>query len=107
MAERGKDGHFGPPGMRERAARIGATFSVTSVQGDGTAILAKCLGGTEAQAAHRLAVDGKASEALPLTPNQTRSVTLTIAEVPGTGKYAGAVRITAPGSKPVDQGSLR
>ena len=46
MAERGKDGHFGPPGMRERAARIGATFSVTSVQGDGTAILAKCLGGT-------------------------------------------------------------
>ena len=39
MAERGKDGHYGLPGMRERAARIGATLSVTSTPGEGTAIV--------------------------------------------------------------------
>jgi signal transduction histidine kinase/ligand-binding sensor domain-containing protein len=39
VAERGKDGHYGLPGMRERAARIGATFSVTSAPGAGTAIV--------------------------------------------------------------------
>ena len=39
MAERGRDGHFGLPGMRERAARIGATLSVNSAPGMGTAIL--------------------------------------------------------------------
>ena len=37
-AERGKDGHFGLRGMRERAARIGATLSVTSAPGAGTAV---------------------------------------------------------------------
>jgi signal transduction histidine kinase/ligand-binding sensor domain-containing protein len=39
MAERGKDGHFGLRGMRERATRIGATLSVTSAPGAGTAIV--------------------------------------------------------------------
>ncbi len=39
MAERGKEGHFGLPGMRERAARIGATLSVTSAPGQGTEIV--------------------------------------------------------------------
>jgi len=38
VAERGKEGHFGLRGMRERAARIGATLSVTSAPGAGTAI---------------------------------------------------------------------
>jgi signal transduction histidine kinase len=38
MAERGKEGHFGLPGMRERAARIGAALSVNSAPGTGTAI---------------------------------------------------------------------
>ena len=37
--ERGKEGHFGLRGMRERAARIGATLSVTSAPGKGTAIV--------------------------------------------------------------------
>jgi signal transduction histidine kinase/ligand-binding sensor domain-containing protein len=37
--ERGRDGHFGLPGMRERAARIGASLSVNSAPGTGTAIL--------------------------------------------------------------------
>jgi nitrate/nitrite-specific signal transduction histidine kinase len=39
MAEHGKDGHSGLRGMRERAARIGATLSVTSVPGAGTAVV--------------------------------------------------------------------
>lgn len=39
MAERGKDGHFGLPGMRERADRIGATLSVTSAPGTGTEVI--------------------------------------------------------------------
>jgi signal transduction histidine kinase len=39
MAERGKEGHFGLRGMRERAARIGATLSVNSAPGTGTAII--------------------------------------------------------------------
>ena len=39
MAERGKEGHFGLRGMRERAARIGANLSVTSKPGTGTAIV--------------------------------------------------------------------
>jgi len=39
VAERGKEGRFGLPGMRERAARIGATLSVTSGLGTGTAII--------------------------------------------------------------------
>jgi signal transduction histidine kinase/ligand-binding sensor domain-containing protein len=38
-AERGKEGHFGMPGMRERASRIGATLSVASTPGAGTAIV--------------------------------------------------------------------
>jgi signal transduction histidine kinase len=38
VAERGKEGHFGLRGMRERAVRIGATLSVTSAPGTGTAI---------------------------------------------------------------------
>jgi signal transduction histidine kinase len=39
VAERGKEGHFGLRGMRERAARIGATLSVTTAPGTGTAIV--------------------------------------------------------------------
>lgn len=39
MAERGKEGHFGLRGMRERAGRIGATLTVTSAPGTGTAIV--------------------------------------------------------------------
>jgi Histidine kinase-, DNA gyrase B-, and HSP90-like ATPase len=39
IAERGKEGHFGLPGMRERASRIGARLSVTSTPGAGTAIV--------------------------------------------------------------------
>ena len=38
-AERGKEGHFGVPGMRERSSRIGATLSVTSTPGSGTAVI--------------------------------------------------------------------
>jgi len=34
-AEHGRDGHFGLPGMRERASRIGATLSMTSTPGAG------------------------------------------------------------------------
>lgn len=39
MADRGKDGHFGLRGMRERAAHVGATLSVISAPGKGTAIV--------------------------------------------------------------------
>jgi signal transduction histidine kinase/ligand-binding sensor domain-containing protein len=39
MAERGRDGHFGLRGMRERAAHVGATLSVSSAPGKGTAIV--------------------------------------------------------------------
>jgi signal transduction histidine kinase len=39
MAERGKEGHFGLRGMRERAARIGATLSVTTAPDQGTSIV--------------------------------------------------------------------
>jgi signal transduction histidine kinase len=38
-AEHGRDGHFGLPGMRERASRIGATLSMTSTPGTGTAVV--------------------------------------------------------------------
>jgi signal transduction histidine kinase len=38
MAQRGRDGHFGLQGMRERAARLGATFSLVSLPGNGTTI---------------------------------------------------------------------
>jgi len=34
-AEHGSDGHFGLPGMRERASRLGATLSMTSTPGAG------------------------------------------------------------------------
>ena len=44
MSERGKEGHFGLRGMRERAARIGANLSVTSSPGSGTAIVVTVLG---------------------------------------------------------------
>ena len=37
--ERGKEGHFGLPGIRERASRIGASLSVTSTPGAGTAVV--------------------------------------------------------------------
>ena len=36
--ERGKEGHFGLRGMRERAERIGATLTIASVQGSGTTL---------------------------------------------------------------------
>jgi signal transduction histidine kinase/ligand-binding sensor domain-containing protein len=39
VAERGKEGHFGMRGMRERGERIGATLSVTSAPGAGTSIV--------------------------------------------------------------------
>jgi signal transduction histidine kinase len=39
VAEHGRTGHFGLPGMRERAERIGATLSVTSTPGQGCAIV--------------------------------------------------------------------
>src|SRR5262249_49342499 len=39
VAGAGKDGHFGLQGMRERAARIGATLNVVSSNGTGTEIV--------------------------------------------------------------------
>jgi len=39
LANRGKDGHFGLQGMRERAARIGARLKVASPADGGTEIL--------------------------------------------------------------------
>jgi signal transduction histidine kinase len=36
IAEHGKDGHFGLPGMRERAQRIGGKFTLSSTPGAGT-----------------------------------------------------------------------
>ena len=39
VASGGRDGHFGLQGMRERAARIGATLTVDSSAGSGTAIM--------------------------------------------------------------------
>jgi signal transduction histidine kinase len=38
MIETGKEGHFGLRGMRERAERIGAKFTLVSGRGTGTAI---------------------------------------------------------------------
>jgi signal transduction histidine kinase len=38
-AEHGRDGHFGLPGMRERAGRIGAALSVSSAPGAGTMVV--------------------------------------------------------------------
>jgi signal transduction histidine kinase len=38
FASAGRDGHFGLQGMRERAARIGATLNVESSAGSGTEI---------------------------------------------------------------------
>jgi signal transduction histidine kinase len=38
LSEKGKDGHFGLQGMRERAARIGAIFTLTSSATSGTEI---------------------------------------------------------------------
>ena len=37
-AERGKDGHFGLSGMRERAERIGGKWTIASTPGSGTVI---------------------------------------------------------------------
>lgn len=39
IAESGKKGHFGLPGMRERAARIGASLTIISAPGSGTTIV--------------------------------------------------------------------
>lgn len=39
VADAGKDGHFGLPGMRERVARIGAKLTVVSAPGSGTDIV--------------------------------------------------------------------
>jgi nitrate/nitrite-specific signal transduction histidine kinase len=36
--ENGKEGHFGLPGMRERAERIGGKFTLVSSPGSGTII---------------------------------------------------------------------
>jgi signal transduction histidine kinase len=38
VIEKGKDGHFGLPGMRERAERIGARFTLVSSPDSGTVI---------------------------------------------------------------------
>jgi signal transduction histidine kinase len=38
MIETGKEGHFGLCGMRERAERVGATFTLASDPGAGTAM---------------------------------------------------------------------
>ena len=38
IAARGKDGHFGLSGMRERAERIGGTLTIASAPGSGTTI---------------------------------------------------------------------
>jgi signal transduction histidine kinase/ligand-binding sensor domain-containing protein len=38
LATRGREGHFGLAGMRERAARVGATFNLTTAPGQGTMI---------------------------------------------------------------------
>jgi ligand-binding sensor domain-containing protein len=38
IADRGKDGHFGLPGMRERAARIGGKLTLVSSSSSGTEI---------------------------------------------------------------------
>src|SRR5262249_849567 len=39
IANAGKDGHFGLQGMRERAARLGATFTIVSSASSGTEIV--------------------------------------------------------------------
>jgi signal transduction histidine kinase len=39
VADRGKDGHFGFPGMRERVARIGGRITVVSSPGSGTEVI--------------------------------------------------------------------
>jgi signal transduction histidine kinase len=38
LAIAGREGHFGLGGMRERAARVGATFNLTTSPGQGTMI---------------------------------------------------------------------
>jgi signal transduction histidine kinase len=38
IADRGRDGHFGLQGMRERAARIGGTLTLVSSSSSGTEI---------------------------------------------------------------------
>ena len=38
VIEKGKDGHFGLRGMRERAERIGSKFSLVSAPGSGTVV---------------------------------------------------------------------
>jgi signal transduction histidine kinase/ligand-binding sensor domain-containing protein len=38
VAEHGKEGHFGVPGMKERAARIGARLTIVSEPGSGTEV---------------------------------------------------------------------
>ncbi len=39
IAERGRDGHFGLTGMRERAARIGASLTVSAANGAGSEVV--------------------------------------------------------------------
>lgn len=38
IVDKGKDGHFGLCGMRERAERIGGAFSLASTPGSGTTV---------------------------------------------------------------------
>jgi signal transduction histidine kinase len=38
VLEKGKEGHFGLPGMRERAARIGGRFAIETAPRSGTAV---------------------------------------------------------------------
>jgi signal transduction histidine kinase/ligand-binding sensor domain-containing protein len=39
VSDKGKDGHFGLPGMRERAARIGGKFTLVSSPASGTEVM--------------------------------------------------------------------
>ena len=56
--------------------------------------------GAFAQARHNLT---GAPSPLALTPNQSLALALTLADLEGAGEYQGTLRISAPGSKSVDQ----
>lgn len=68
-----------------------------------TKLTRKAPDGGQTQAPYQLRIDGNPAAPLRLTRNQPRSVVLGLEGLPGAGDYAGTVRVSAAGAKPVDQ----
>jgi hypothetical protein len=58
--------------------------------------------GARTSALHQLIIGGHAPKRIQLSPNEPKEVALTLGGLDGAGEYAGTLRVSAPGAKPVD-----